>query len=486
MCNRYEILPFGSAETEVQAAPRPLTITVTCSPRHGVDHTVDVAARIAGMGHRAVVHLAARMIRDSGHLDAVLRRLAANEIDDVFLIAGDAAEPEGPYASSGELLPNLAGHSHRPRRIGIAAYPEGHPLIDEQTLAEVLRLKAEMADYAVTQLCFDVRALSDWIVSTREAGTYLPVYVGLPGAIDRRRLLEVSVRVGVGTSIAFLRKQRGIRQLMGRPEHAAHHVYRAFSPLIGDVQLGVAGLHFFTFNRLAETLAWRPSTAAGNRGEPRSQAMSDAYAVGPPTGPHVMAQLAGCRRAVGIAVLPRPRLFELRGPATDLERIAGHLGGQGDASARSMRPGSGWWQAESQHRLLVLADPSRGADFDRLVAFIAVSSPDVAVRNASASLSCLILVGPLAARLAVLPAARGARPVMDVAEDEHCRLLAVPTYRAEDAQHVLLEAGRDDGALAVEVSAANLYRAGRRIAATQQPAPHRLSVDPTPPGALLP
>jgi methylenetetrahydrofolate reductase (NADPH) len=263
MGNRYEILPFGSPEVEAHAAPRPLTITVTCSPRQGVDHTVDVATRIAAMGHRAVVHLAARMIRDEGHLDAVLRRLAVSEIDDVFLIAGDSSQPEGPYASSGELLPILAGHSYRPGRIGIAAYPEGHPLIEERTLDEVLRLKAELADYMVTQLCFDVAALSDWIVRTRDAGTDLPLYVGLPGAVDRRRLLEVSVRVGVGTSIAFLRKQRGIRQLMGRPEHAADHVHRAFAPLVGDDQLGIAGLHYFTFNRLGATLAWEARRGVG-------------------------------------------------------------------------------------------------------------------------------------------------------------------------------------------------------------------------------
>lgn len=269
MGNRYEVLPFGSAETEAQTVQRPVTITVTCSPRHGVDHTVEVAARIAAMGHQAVVHVAARMIRDAAHFDAVLRRLAVSAIDDVFLIAGDAPEPEGPYASSGELLSILAGHSYRPGRIGIAAYPEGHPLIGDRTLDEVLRRKAELADYAVTQLCFDVRSLSEWIARTREAGTALPLYVGLPGAVDRRRLLEVSVRVGVGTSVAFLRKQRGIRQLMGRPEQAADPVYRAFAPLVGDDQTGIVGLHFFTFNRLDATLAWEAKRTIKEPGRTR-------------------------------------------------------------------------------------------------------------------------------------------------------------------------------------------------------------------------
>jgi methylenetetrahydrofolate reductase (NADPH) len=259
---RYEILPFGSADSEVEAAPRPLVITVTCSPRHGVDHTVDVAAGIAALGHKAVVHLAARMVRGADHLDAVLERLARNGLDEVFLIGGDG-QAEGPYASAVELLPIIASHDHRPRRIGIGAYPEGHPLIDPVVLGEALRRKAQMADYMVTQLCFDPAALSRWLEDTRAEGIDLPVYVGIPGAVDRRRLLEISMRVGVGTSVAFLRKQRGIARLFRRPEHAADRLHEVFAPLVGDARLGIAGLHFFTFNRLGATLAWQAGRIAG-------------------------------------------------------------------------------------------------------------------------------------------------------------------------------------------------------------------------------
>src|SRR5688572_30703251 len=112
MSSRYEILPFGAARDQIASARRPLTITVTCSPRHGVDHTVDWAIPIAAQGHRAVVHLAAREIRDARHLDAVLRRLAAYGLDeDVFVIAGDRAEPAGPYGSAVDLLPIVAAHT---------------------------------------------------------------------------------------------------------------------------------------------------------------------------------------------------------------------------------------------------------------------------------------------------------------------------------------------------------------------------------------
>lgn len=268
MANRYEILPFGAAEPEAAAAKRPLVITVTCSPRHGIDHTVDVAERVAALGHEAVVHLAARMLRDPEHLDAVLERLAAGGLDDVFLISGDGPEPAGPFASALEILPLVAAHRHHPRRIGIGAYPEGHPLIDPATLRDALARKAALSDYMVTQLCFDPGALLRWVETTRSEGIDLPLYAGLPGAVDRRRLLEVSMKVGVGTSIAFLRKQRGIRQLLGRPEQAADRLHQAIAPLVGDSHLGIAGLHFFTFNRLGATLDWeaqRASTRPGRR-----------------------------------------------------------------------------------------------------------------------------------------------------------------------------------------------------------------------------
>jgi methylenetetrahydrofolate reductase (NADPH) len=265
MPNRYEILPFGTAEADVRATPGPLAITVTCSPRHGLDHSVDVATRVAAAGHQAILHLAAREVRDAAHLDAVLERLAGSGLDDVFVIGGDGHEAAGPYSSAVELLPVIAEHRRRPRRIGIGAYPEGHPLIEPATLVDALRRKARLADYLVTQLCFDPQALLRWLEATRADGIDLPLYVGIPGAVDRRRLLEVSMRVGVGTSIAFLRKQRGLRHLLGRGGHAADGLYDAFAPLVGDRDLGIAGLHFFTFNRLQATLAWEAERTAPHR-----------------------------------------------------------------------------------------------------------------------------------------------------------------------------------------------------------------------------
>ena len=61
---RFEILPFGKGEQEAQELPELVWLTVTASPTHTLDDTVDVASRLRGLGHSVTPHLAARMVRE--------------------------------------------------------------------------------------------------------------------------------------------------------------------------------------------------------------------------------------------------------------------------------------------------------------------------------------------------------------------------------------------------------------------------------------
>jgi methylenetetrahydrofolate reductase (NADH) len=94
--------------------------------------------------------------------------MSAAGVDDVFVIGGDAAPPHGAYSSAGELLPVICEHPHRPRTLGIAGYPEGHPLIEPETLERALDEKSRLADYVTTQMCFDAEVLRHWIAGRRE------------------------------------------------------------------------------------------------------------------------------------------------------------------------------------------------------------------------------------------------------------------------------------------------------------------------------
>ena len=203
------------------------------------------------------------MVRDRDHLDQLLAGLADAAVDDLFLIGGDIEDPVGEYASAVDLLPLVVDHPQRPGLIGVAGYPEGHPRISTEELERALRDKSRLADYVVTQMCFDPEALRTWIVRQREGGMELPVVIGMPGKVARRKLLMMSARIGVGPSIDFLRKQKGLRSLLSR-RSTAERLYDGIAPMLDDPELAVDGFQYFTFNELCHTWKWHQKKLASN------------------------------------------------------------------------------------------------------------------------------------------------------------------------------------------------------------------------------
>jgi methylenetetrahydrofolate reductase (NADH) len=248
--SRFEIMPFGRALDEAAKLPEPTRLTVTCSPKHGLDESVAVARRARELGHDVTLHLAARMLRSREHLDELLAALAAAEVDDALVLGGDASPPLGPYESAVALLPLLHEHPWRPRTLGIAGYPEGHPLVDDDALARAFETKLPYADYVTTQLCFDPEAIVRFA-----SGVAVPVIAGVPGRVDPAKLLEISVRVGVGPSLRYLQKQGGVRSLLKLAGGAAESLHAGLVP-----REEIAGFHYFTFNRLLDTWSWVRST----------------------------------------------------------------------------------------------------------------------------------------------------------------------------------------------------------------------------------
>jgi methylenetetrahydrofolate reductase (NADPH) len=84
----------------------------------------------------------------------------------------------------------------------------------------------------------------------------LPIIVGVPGVVDRRRLLELALRIGVGPSLAFARKQRGLRSLLGKSKVTPDPPFEDLVGRLDDRELGIAGFHYYTFNELVDTWKW--------------------------------------------------------------------------------------------------------------------------------------------------------------------------------------------------------------------------------------
>jgi methylenetetrahydrofolate reductase (NADPH) len=254
---RYEVIPVQGIEQKVAALPYGATVTVTASPSLGLDRTLDVSAALAARGFRVVPHLAARMVAGRSHLERLVQRLDGTEVREVFVIAGDADRPAGDYADALELLEELAGLAHPFVRVGIGGYPEGHPLVPDDRLLEALLRKQAFASHVVTQICFDADALAAWTADIRAAGVELPVIVGLPGVVERRKLAEISLRAGVGASLSYLRKHgRQIMALARSRRYDPTPLAEAVATRAADKSLGIRGVHLFTFNQVEPTRDW--------------------------------------------------------------------------------------------------------------------------------------------------------------------------------------------------------------------------------------
>ena len=142
--------PCAASRYRIRALPAGSQVTVTASPALGLSRTVDAAVLLAASGHHVTAHLAARMLRGRRELAALVERLADAGIGEACVIGGDASPPAGPYRDAADLLDELAGLGHPFTRIGVGAYPEGHPLVTDEALLEALRRKQAQADYLVT------------------------------------------------------------------------------------------------------------------------------------------------------------------------------------------------------------------------------------------------------------------------------------------------------------------------------------------------
>lgn len=255
----YEILPLRGIQDAVAAhVPVEVPISVTMTATKGVDATIEVAEQLSGLGYRVTPHLAARMIRDSVHLRDVVDRLAGNRIDSVFVVAGDVPTQAGSFTDSVELLDTLAVAGHHFTRIGVGGYPEGHGTLNSEAIDKALTHKAQLATYIVTQMCFRAGATDTWARGLRGRGIGLPIYAGLPGAVTRQKLVRISAKLGLGPSARYLLKQNNLllRFLLPggyRPDRLITGLGLSFT----GPGAAVAGLHFFTFNEVARTEAWR-------------------------------------------------------------------------------------------------------------------------------------------------------------------------------------------------------------------------------------
>lgn len=264
----FEVIPLKGVVAKTRLLPPKTPVSITASPTKGLGATIDLAVELRELGYTVTPHLSARMIEDRSDLVRITRRLSEAGVTDVLVVGGDS-DDYGKFKDAATLLREMVDIGHNFTEVGITGYPEGHPYIPGDTLRMAMLEKHRYATYITTQMCFDSDAIATWLRGTRTDGVKLPVMVGVPGVVDPLRLARVATRIGVGTSVRYLRKNRKALWRLLRPgAYRPGKLVRSLNAL--DPRLNLVGIHLFTFNQVEPTWKWYERTVGASGGRSRS------------------------------------------------------------------------------------------------------------------------------------------------------------------------------------------------------------------------
>jgi methylenetetrahydrofolate reductase (NADPH) len=270
-----EVFPTKTILDRLIHLPRHSYVSITCSPVHGLEPTLKLVEQLRALPEerqlKLIPHISARMVKDKTHLREILARLEAARVESVFVPGGDAPQAVGNYDCALDVLQDMADIGHAIEDVGIAAHPEGHPLVDNLELLRFLIDKQRFATYLVTQICFDPQAIFDWLKGIREAGVSLPAWIGLPGVADLNKLISLSLRIGVGQSLKVLMKQKGLlRKMISTKPYQPDDLLAGMESYLADPELNIPGFHIFSFNDIERTERWRVETFKKFDGNPHT------------------------------------------------------------------------------------------------------------------------------------------------------------------------------------------------------------------------
>jgi methylenetetrahydrofolate reductase (NADPH) len=255
----YEVVPFKGTELAVLGSvPVTVPLTVTVTAARGLEATLHLTERLTSHGYRVAPHLAARQFVDEKQVAEVVARLHAARVRSIFVIGGDSPAPLGRFPDAYSLLRAMRAVGDPFDEVGIAGYPEGHAVISAAAADLALTQKAPLATHLISQICFDAATTGSWAARIAALGVGLPVHVGMPGPVNRQKLMRISANLGLGQSARFLQRQHGLLwRLLVPGGYRPTRLARQLGTVATRTDNNIRGLHIFTFNELAKTELWR-------------------------------------------------------------------------------------------------------------------------------------------------------------------------------------------------------------------------------------
>ncbi|GAB0058169.1 Methylenetetrahydrofolate reductase (NADH) [Candidatus Magnetaquicoccaceae bacterium FCR-1] len=188
-------------------------------------------------------------------LTEMLRFYQGCGIPSILALRGDPprGEPEGAFERGAfrHAEPFVAFiREYFPEfRLGVAAYPEGHPETPDKARDELhFRRKVEAgADFAVTQFFFENEVYFRFVASCREKGVNVPIHPGIMPVTDYKQIKRLSELCGSTLPVWLTSRYEAIRD---DPEAMLRTGVEIAVAQCRDLLLrGAPGLHFFTLNQ---------------------------------------------------------------------------------------------------------------------------------------------------------------------------------------------------------------------------------------------
>ncbi|WP_298032021.1 methylenetetrahydrofolate reductase [uncultured Desulfovibrio sp.] len=249
-------LPSFYATVERLHALNPLFVSVTYGAGGARRHnTLAVTAELARRGLTTMPHLTC-VGAEPESIAAFLKDLRAAGVDNVLALRGDPPMSghwdwkDGYFQHAADLV--VFTREHEPDMgIGVAAYPAPHPespsfALDRRYTADKLRAGA---DFAVSQLFFDVREYEALVADLRAKGLETPVVPGIlpiQSFDSLRRVLSlcgVSIPSKLYLSLEDADRKGGAEAVR---DAGLNFAVRQICQLL---ECGAPGIHLYTLNK---------------------------------------------------------------------------------------------------------------------------------------------------------------------------------------------------------------------------------------------
>ncbi|MGA8292168.1 MAG: methylenetetrahydrofolate reductase [Rhodoplanes sp.] len=246
-----------------------VSVYISAIPSRPAEEQIAVATALRAHGVEPIPHIAVREFASVQALATRLARLVEQaSVRRVLIIAGDRAEPAGPFHAAIELIESGLLQDCGIQDIGIAGYPDGHPRIAQLDLDRALAAKIEAAGqtglrvHVVTQFAFAAEPILGWLARLRDLGIDNPVRIGFAGPATLTGLLRFARICGVKTSAQALARNAGLaRNMFART--TPDRLVRPIAEACANGQFGEVTPHLYSFGGLAATIRWAAAVATG-------------------------------------------------------------------------------------------------------------------------------------------------------------------------------------------------------------------------------